>query len=201
MIPRDFFSVRHPERGEAQPSAVELEALCGRLSPQPKWWVSTECYIGHARVEIYPTSIPLSTARPAATHASNPPAISTTLWYPARCSRLHAITLRYPPLQCTATGTSFAISGSAALNLSSGCQSAPSMCPAWHSPSRRTSSTSVPPSFNTEDNCCTVICGTDSTASPAARQPSTPPSRYPATSSMPMRARRTPPPLYLLRAP
>jgi len=35
-----------------------------------------------------------SLGRFAACHASNPPARSTTLWYPARCSRLHAIRLR-----------------------------------------------------------------------------------------------------------
>ena len=111
-------------------------------------------------------------------HASNPPAISTTLWYPARCNKLHAITLRYPPAQCTAIGLSLGRSGNAALNRSSGCQSAPSICPAWNSPSRRTSRTPMSPLDNFDASSCGDNCGNFLPASPAF---ATPPRRLPDT--------------------
>ena len=43
---------------------------------------------------------------PQASHASNPPITFMTFSKPARWIRLHAIALRYPPLQCTAIGRS-----------------------------------------------------------------------------------------------
>src|SRR4029079_5964500 len=44
------------------------------------------------------------TARPVASHASNPPIRLVTFSNPARWIRLHAMALRAPPLQLTTTG-------------------------------------------------------------------------------------------------
>src|SRR5271165_7198592 len=56
----------------------------------------------------------------ACCQASKPPVTLTTFLNPARCSRLAAIMLRYPPLQCTATCALRSISGGATLKLSRG---------------------------------------------------------------------------------
>jgi hypothetical protein len=50
------------------------------------------------------TSCCTTSGSPAACQASKPPATLITLRCPARSSKLHAIRLRYPLLQCTAVG-------------------------------------------------------------------------------------------------
>src|SRR6185312_924237 len=113
------------------------------------------------------TGSAFSTSNPAFCQSANPPFTLITLFMPARCSRLLAITLRYPLAQCTANGTSGSTSGGDTLNLSSGHQVAPAMCPACHSGSRRTSSTAIFPERNRCSNSCTVISGSDATGNPA----------------------------------
>ena len=53
-----------------------------------------------------PTAWALGDGGLASCQASKPPITLVTFLNPARCSRLHAIMLRYPLLQCTARGTS-----------------------------------------------------------------------------------------------
>ena len=53
-----------------------------------------------------PTGFALTVGSLACCQASNPPTTLITFLKPARCSRLQAIMLRYPPLQCTAMGAS-----------------------------------------------------------------------------------------------
>src|ERR1700752_3325539 len=79
------------------------------------------------------TDLAVTEGRWAACQASNPPDTLVTYLKPARRSRLLAIMLRYPLLQCTAIAILWSISGGETLKLSSGHQSASSMCPASHS--------------------------------------------------------------------
>ena len=101
----------------------------------------------------------VSTPSPALRQASKPPMTLITFSTPARRSRLHAIMLRYPPWQWTATGTDGSISGAETLKLSSGNHSAPSMCP----PATRLRGGHPAPEIAdhvaVRDNSCTVICG------------------------------------------